>query len=70
MNFQLIGLMTFADGAVSNVLMEARLPIVAMAKCQQSYRNIAGSRIDDSVLCAGNLSGGLDSCQVGNVQPN
>lgn len=54
---------TKEDGAVSNVLREARLPVVALSKCQQSYQDIPGSRVDDTVLCAGNLNGGLDSCQ-------
>jgi len=61
---------TRSGGSMSEVLREARLPIIEADRCRRSYQNIADAKIDGSVLCAGHPSGGVDSCQVTITSPS
>ncbi|KAM3863014.1 hyaluronan-binding protein 2-like [Diretmus argenteus] len=45
----------------SNHLLEAQVLLINQAKC--SERNIYGTVLDNGMLCAGHLQGGVDSCQ-------
>ncbi|XP_058045143.1 serine protease 56 [Ahaetulla prasina] len=51
----------YEDGPPAEVVMEARVPILAQDLC----RGALGSQLVSSAMfCAGYLSGGIDSCQV------
>lgn len=58
---------TMEGGVSSNVLQELQIPIFGNHVCESSYKNIkrlvSKDQFDDSVLCAGVLSGGKDTCQ-------
>jgi secreted trypsin-like serine protease len=51
----------YVGGPMSDILMEAELPVISNADCLKStfYKNL----IKDSMLCAGYREGGLDACQ-------
>lgn len=44
--------------------MEVQLPVLDNEECKKAYVN-KNSVIDNRIICAGNLKGGQDSCQVG-----
>lgn len=48
------------------VLMKVRLDLVDMAKCLKTFEDDEFV-IDDRQICAGNLTGGSDTCQGGNL---
>lgn len=50
----------FFGGPYSKVLMEVSVPIWTNDDCQGVYTH----RIHDTVMCAGSVEGGRDSCQV------
>lgn len=52
-------------GTLSNILLKATVPTVSDQDCRRVYGQ---EIIDDSMLCAGYTSGGLDSCQVTFIQ--
>ncbi|GFS40436.1 serine proteinase stubble [Nephila pilipes] len=57
---------TLEDGDMSNVLQTVELPLIPSAKCLDIFgpENFSSSEM----LCAGELEGGLDSCQASNCQ--
>ena len=48
-----------SGGARPNVLMQVQVPVVSDARCKVAY----GSRMHDSMVCAGLDQGGMDACQ-------
>ena len=48
-----------SGGSQPNTLMEAQVPLVSKQRCQSAYPG----DIDDTMLCAGLDSGGVDTCQ-------
>lgn len=50
---------TYYGGPSSNVLMQAKVPLVSQDRCESAYPD----QIDDSMICAGLDDGGVDSCQ-------
>lgn len=54
------GLTSEGGSSLSRTLRQVTVPIVSNAICKSSYNN---SSITDSMLCAGQSSGGKDSCQ-------
>ena len=48
-----------SSGSQPNTLMEAKIPLVSKQRCLTSHPG----RIDDSMLCAGLDTGGVDTCQ-------
>ncbi|XP_017139637.1 trypsin alpha-3 [Drosophila miranda] len=57
---------TTADGASSQVLHFARVPIVNQTVC----RNLLGNRVTERMICAGYISnGGVDACQMDSGGP-
>lgn len=46
----------------SNHLLEANVLLINQEKCSEG--KIYGNVLDNSMLCAGHLQGGVDSCQV------
>lgn len=52
---------THEDGSVSNILQEAEVPIVSRSTCNQ--RGSYNGGVTQNMLCAGFLTGGVDSCQ-------
>jgi len=49
-----------SGGSQPDSLMEASVPIVSQAKCENAY---GSSNIHDSMICAGLDAGGVDACQ-------
>lgn len=54
------GLTSEGGSSLSRTLRQVTVPIVSNAICKSSYNNLS---ITDSMLCAGQSSGGKDSCQ-------
>lgn len=54
-----------ADGPSADVVMEAKVPLLPQSTCKTS---LGKELVTNTMLCAGYLSGGIDSCQVGNSQ--
>lgn len=54
----------------SNHLLKANVLLINQEKCSED--TVYGSILDNSMICAGHLQGGVDSCQVsrGNLQVN
>lgn len=52
----------FSGTGNSDVLKQAAVPVVSRKSCSQSYAKIMN--ITNSVVCAGYVQGGHDSCQV------
>lgn len=50
-------------GDASPVLNHAAVPLISNKVC--NHRDVYGGIISPSMLCAGYLKGGVDSCQVG-----
>lgn len=48
----------------TNHLLDARVLLISQEKCKAPH--VYGNRLDDSMFCAGNMRGGIDSCQVCN----
>lgn len=46
----------------SNQLLDARVVLISQEKCKAPH--VYGDSLDDSMFCAGNMNGGVDSCQV------
>lgn len=46
--------------------MEVQLPVLDNNDCKRAFEK-KKSIIDDRILCAGNLKGGQDSCQVSTI---
>lgn len=49
-----------ALGQLAKTLQEAKVKIINQSLCSKLYDNLITSRM----LCAGNLNGGIDACQV------
>lgn len=56
-----------AAGDASPILNHAAVPLLANKVC--NHREVYGGIISPSMLCAGYLQGGVDSCQVGQATP-
>uniref|UniRef100_A0A8C6SIB9 trypsin n=1 Tax=Neogobius melanostomus TaxID=47308 RepID=A0A8C6SIB9_9GOBI len=48
-------------GYRSNYLLDARVHLISMEKCKAPH--VYGDLLDDNMICAGYLAGGVDSCQ-------
>lgn len=46
----------------SHQLLDARVVLISQEKCKAPH--VYGDSLDDSMFCAGNMNGGVDSCQV------
>lgn len=46
----------------TNQLLDARVLLISQEKCKAPH--VYGDSLDDSMFCAGNMKGGVDSCQV------
>lgn len=46
----------------TNQLLDARVVLISQEKCKAPH--VYGDSLDDSMFCAGNMNGGVDSCQV------
>lgn len=53
-----------ADGPSADVVMEAKVPLLPQSTCKSA---LGKELVTNTMLCAGYLSGGIDSCQVGAV---
>ena len=51
-----------SDGPSADVVMEAKVPLLPQSTCKSS---LGKELVTNTMLCAGYLSGGIDSCQVG-----
>ncbi|XP_067648125.1 ovochymase-2-like [Eurosta solidaginis] len=53
-------------GRASNILQELQIPVVENRVCRQTYeankRLVSNQQFDDTVVCAGDLNGGRDTC--------
>ena len=59
-------LTSFEAGDASPVLNHAAVPLISNKIC--NHRDVYGGIISPSMLCAGYLKGGVDSCQVKDFQ--
>lgn len=50
------------DGPSADVVMEAKVPLLPQSTCKSA---LGKELVTNTMLCAGYLSGGIDSCQVG-----
>lgn len=50
----------FGTGSLTNLLQKAAVNIIDEADCQQSYGNV----LTPSMMCAGYMEGGRDTCLV------
>lgn len=55
-------LLFHADGPSADVVMEAKVPLLPQSTCKSA---LGKELVTNTMLCAGYLSGGIDSCQVG-----
>lgn len=53
------------DGPSADVVMEAKVPLLPQSTCKNA---LGKELVTNTMLCAGYLSGGIDSCQVGTVK--
>lgn len=60
MSFTVSLLLSEAYG--SPQLLDARVLLIPQDKCKEPH--VYGTSLDDSMFCAGNMRGGIDSCQV------
>ena len=49
------------DGPSADVVMEAKVPLLPQSTCKNA---LGKELVTNTMLCAGYLSGGVDSCQV------
>lgn len=56
--------MCLLDGPSADVVMEAKVPLLPQSTCKTA---LGKDLVTNTMLCAGYLSGGIDSCQVGRV---
>lgn len=49
------------DGPSADVVMEAKVPLLPQSTCKSA---LGKELVTNTMLCAGYLSGGIDSCQV------
>lgn len=54
----------YTDGPSADVVMEAKVPLLPQSTCKST---LGKELVTNTMLCAGYLSGGIDSCQVGTV---
>lgn len=50
-----------SDGPSADVVMEAKVPLLPQSTCKNT---LGKELVTNTMLCAGYLSGGIDSCQV------
>lgn len=50
-----------ADGPSADVVMEAKVPLLPQSTCKSA---LGKELVTNTMLCAGYLTGGIDSCQV------
>lgn len=50
------------DGPSADVVMEAKVPLLPQSTCKNT---LGKDLVTNTMLCAGYLTGGIDSCQVG-----
>lgn len=55
----------FLKGPASQTLQEAKIQLIDRTTCNS--RAVYNGRITDTMICAGKLEGGVDSCQVRNT---
>lgn len=55
---------SFADGPSADVVMEAKVPLLPQSTCKST---LGKELVTNTMLCAGYLSGGIDSCQVSTI---
>ncbi|KAL2078013.1 hypothetical protein ACEWY4_025698 [Coilia grayii] len=48
---------------LSDRLLSAQVHLISQERC--TAPNVLGNRLDDSMICAGKMQGGVDTCQVG-----
>lgn len=62
---------TQEGGNSANVLQELQITVLTNEECKAKYKLInklvSEQQFDNAVLCAGELIGGKDSCQVGDI---
>ena len=51
------------DGPTSSTLQVVQLPVVSNERCKQAFARFPTTVIDDKVMCAGELTGGKDTCK-------
>ncbi|KAL3051502.1 hypothetical protein OYC64_001698 [Pagothenia borchgrevinki] len=51
----------------TNLLLDARVLLISQEKCKAPH--VYGNSLDDSMFCAGNMRGGVDSCQGDSGDP-
>lgn len=56
----------YSDGPSADVVMEAKLPLLPQSTCKST---LGKELVTNTMLCAGYLSGGIDSCQVWTTMP-
>lgn len=49
------------DGPSADVVMEAKVPLLPQSTCKSA---LGKELVTNTMLCAGYLTGGIDSCQV------
>lgn len=54
----------YSGGPSSSRLLEAPMTVIDDAECKKIFANKKSVVIDSRVLCAGDLNGKRDSCQV------
>ena len=55
-------LLLSVDGPSADIVMEAKVPLLPQSTCKTS---LGKELVTNTMFCAGYLSGGIDSCQVG-----
>lgn len=54
-------LFSYSDGPSADVVMEAKVPLLPQSTCKNT---LGKELVTNTMLCAGYLTGGIDSCQV------
>lgn len=57
-----IYMLLYTDGPSADVVMEAKVPLLPHSTCKSA---LGKELVTNTMLCAGYLTGGIDSCQVG-----